>query len=117
MRERCQDGWFRGTNRSQKSGVFPGNYVAPLRNTQNESSVTSTSATSNQNQKRAAQLSHFNATNHSIALNKHAKHDTTNPPELPPRLSGSSSTSSSVWSKPIGQHVEAFFGRKLFTVY
>ncbi|XP_026272003.1 E3 ubiquitin-protein ligase SH3RF1 isoform X1 [Frankliniella occidentalis] len=27
--ERCQDGWFKGTsNRTQKSGVFPGNYVA-----------------------------------------------------------------------------------------
>ncbi|XP_063239951.1 E3 ubiquitin-protein ligase SH3RF3-like isoform X2 [Bacillus rossius redtenbacheri] len=27
--ERCQDGWFKGTSsRTQKSGVFPGNYVA-----------------------------------------------------------------------------------------
>lgn len=27
--ERCQDGWFKGTsNRTQKCGVFPGNYVA-----------------------------------------------------------------------------------------
>lgn len=36
------------------------------------------------------------------------------PPELPPRsgVSGSAPTSSSVWSKPLGQHVEAFFGRK-----
>lgn len=26
--ERCQDGWFKGTsNRTQKCGVFPGNYV------------------------------------------------------------------------------------------
>lgn len=25
--ERCQDGWFKGANRQQKSGVFPGNYV------------------------------------------------------------------------------------------
>lgn len=30
--ERCQDGWFKGTaNRSQKCGVFPGNYVAPAK--------------------------------------------------------------------------------------
>ena len=30
--ERCQDGWFKGTsNRTQKSGVFPGNYVVPAR--------------------------------------------------------------------------------------
>uniref|UniRef100_A0A182KBT3 RING-type E3 ubiquitin transferase n=1 Tax=Anopheles christyi TaxID=43041 RepID=A0A182KBT3_9DIPT len=26
--ERCQDGWFKGTNWQKKSGVFPGNYVA-----------------------------------------------------------------------------------------
>ncbi|EDS27268.1 Plenty of SH3s [Culex quinquefasciatus] len=25
--ERCQDGWFKGANRQQKTGVFPGNYV------------------------------------------------------------------------------------------
>ncbi|KFB47500.1 AGAP011487-PA-like protein [Anopheles sinensis] len=25
--ERCQDGWFKGTNWQKKSGVFPGNYV------------------------------------------------------------------------------------------
>lgn len=30
--ERCQDGWFKGTsNRTQKCGVFPGNYVAPAK--------------------------------------------------------------------------------------
>lgn len=29
--DKCQDGWFKGINRQQKSGVFPGNYVAPIR--------------------------------------------------------------------------------------
>lgn len=30
--ERCQDGWYKGTShRSQRSGVFPGNYVAPAK--------------------------------------------------------------------------------------
>jgi E3 ubiquitin-protein ligase SH3RF len=30
--ERCQDGWFKGTSsRAPKCGVFPGNYVAPIR--------------------------------------------------------------------------------------
>lgn len=30
--ERCQDGWFKGTsNRTQKCGVFPGNYVTPAK--------------------------------------------------------------------------------------
>ncbi|XP_015834928.1 E3 ubiquitin-protein ligase SH3RF1 isoform X4 [Tribolium castaneum] len=29
--ERCQDGWYKGTsNRTQKCGVFPGNYVAHM---------------------------------------------------------------------------------------
>lgn len=29
---RCQDGWYKGTsNRTQKCGVFPGNYVTPAR--------------------------------------------------------------------------------------
>lgn len=26
--EKCQDGWYKGMSRSQKQGVFPGNYVA-----------------------------------------------------------------------------------------
>lgn len=35
------------------------------------------------------------------------------PPELPPRSGVSGlATSASVWSKPLGQHVEALFGRK-----
>ncbi|XP_055372480.1 E3 ubiquitin-protein ligase SH3RF3 [Condylostylus longicornis] len=29
--ERCLDGWFKGKNWLEKSGVFPGNYVAALR--------------------------------------------------------------------------------------
>ncbi|XP_018327425.1 E3 ubiquitin-protein ligase SH3RF1 isoform X3 [Agrilus planipennis] len=29
--ERCQDGWFKGVSRNtQKSGVFPGNYITPF---------------------------------------------------------------------------------------
>ena len=31
--ERCRDGWFIGESiRSRQTGVFPGNYVQPLRN-------------------------------------------------------------------------------------
>ncbi|GBP04952.1 SH3 domain-containing RING finger protein 3 [Eumeta japonica] len=29
--ERCLDGWFKGKNWKEVSGVFPGNYVTPLR--------------------------------------------------------------------------------------
>lgn len=50
--ERCQDGWFKGTNnRTQKTGVFPGNYVAlcrtvsrtPHNHGQNDSKLTTVS--------------------------------------------------------------------------
>lgn len=100
VKERCQDGWFRGTNRSQKSGVFPGNYVAPLRNngSRNDGSgigqPTNTGAISNIQKRLHENNSNSNQTNAA--------------PKLPPRSSGSTS---SVWSKPIGQHVEALFGR------
>lgn len=31
--ERCRDGWYKGcSERSQRCGVFPGNYVAPASN-------------------------------------------------------------------------------------
>lgn len=32
MIERCQDGWYKGTSHpNQKCGVFPGNYVTPVK--------------------------------------------------------------------------------------
>lgn len=107
--ERCQDGWFKGMDRSHKSGVFPGNFVVPLRNhrpietsqaTNCSAALPSTSA----HEKRPKNKDNSKR-EHSIE-----------PPQLPPRLDGSSSSSTtsstSVWSKPLGQHVEAFFGRK-----
>lgn len=103
VKERCQDGWFRGINRAQRTGVFPGNYVTQLR-TLNEQP-------SNGQSVSGARSNAGGATNVTM-LGKSG-----NPPDLPPRSSGSSSSSSSsastsVWSKPIGQHVEALFGRK-----
>ncbi|XP_061512655.1 E3 ubiquitin-protein ligase SH3RF3 [Anopheles gambiae] len=38
--ERCQDGWFKGTNWQKKSGVFPGNYVAIHKGRDGASSAT-----------------------------------------------------------------------------
>lgn len=97
--ERCQDGWFKGTNRSQKSGVFPGNYVTPLRALHAMSGGAVGAAS-----KRHS--GHFTSSNE-------ANNGTHVPPELPPRSRVSdTSGSSSVWSKPLGQHVEALFGRK-----
>lgn len=69
-------------------GVFPGNYVMSLR----KNSVPS--------QKNISETS---------IADDAVKHNKICPPELPPRSSGSSS---SMWSKPIGQHVEALFGNK-----
>nr|CAI5837707.1 unnamed protein product [Callosobruchus analis] len=44
--ERCQDGWFKGTsNRTQKCGVFPGNYVVPARGAHVPSGSGSSSST------------------------------------------------------------------------
>lgn len=85
MKERCQDGWLKGINRAQKCGVFPGNYVMPVRK----------SIVSNEN--NTVDSVTYNCLDKSIV------------PNIPLRSSGSSL---SMWSKPIGQHVEAFFGSR-----
>lgn len=124
--ERCQDGWFKGTNRSLKSGVFPGNYVAPLRHSRESSSSHATSSngskrssansvsasggSSSSGHKSAHKSKNSSSGQHSLAVLSSIQSP---PPELPPRSGGSScASSSSVWSKPLGQHVEAFFSRK-----
>lgn len=91
-------------DRSHKLGVFPGNFVVPLRNSRSleASQVTNcnTALPSTSTQEKRSK-SKENTKREQIV----------EPPQLPPRLDGSS-TSSSVWSKPLGQHVEALFGRK-----
>lgn len=96
MTERCQDGWFKGSNRAHKSGVFPGNYVTPLRSTHRE--FNQISNIKRQEKQKAS------------SSNQTSKQKSIPPPELPPR-SGSGAVYGSVWSKPLG-HVDAFFGRK-----
>lgn len=103
VKEFCQDGWYKGINRAQKSGVFPGNYVTPLRNA-NEVSM----------QNIVGQYSHKKRSSASNSTGTTQMNKSQNPPELPPRSSGSS-LSSSVWLKPIG-HVEALFGRKFIRI-
>lgn len=117
--ERCQDGWFKGTNRSQKSGVFPGNYVAPLRHSRDggtghgasnsKRSISTASSSGGTSSHRQSHRSKGSSSSHFSEASASANA----PPELPPR-SGTSviATSNSVWSKPLGQHVEAFFSRK-----
>lgn len=118
MKERCQDGWYRGVNRAQKSGVFPGNYVAPLRNFNETSNGSASSGASSIGQITHSKRSGACISNAQLNTTVSGKSGYMNPPELPPRSSGSStstSSSSSVWSKPIGQHVEALFGSKTYT--
>ncbi|XP_017778543.1 PREDICTED: SH3 domain-containing RING finger protein 3-like isoform X5 [Nicrophorus vespilloides] len=56
--EKCQDGWFKGTsNRTQKSGVFPGNYVTPAsapRSPQTQNSSDSKSAPKERKEKSSS---------------------------------------------------------------
>lgn len=107
--ERCQDGWFKGTsNRTQKCGVFPGNYVTLARggprNPHMRVAETNDKTTGNasKNNRNGSSLQH-------ACLNV--------PPELPPR-SGSPSvttnTNSSSWhgqqenvASPIGRSSSA----------
>ncbi|XP_017778540.1 PREDICTED: SH3 domain-containing RING finger protein 3-like isoform X2 [Nicrophorus vespilloides] len=78
--EKCQDGWFKGTsNRTQKSGVFPGNYVTPAsapRSPQTQNSSDSKSAVSYTRSKGGSRNSNL-------------------PPELPPRSTSPNAISSS----------------------
>lgn len=87
--------------------MFPGNYVAPLRNhrsgDQNVAPKRSNHSANNSNE--STQISSHR--NESSSANHHENLPV---PELPPRSGGS--CSSSVWSKPLGQHVEALFGRR-----
>uniref|UniRef100_A0A336MVK6 RING-type E3 ubiquitin transferase n=1 Tax=Culicoides sonorensis TaxID=179676 RepID=A0A336MVK6_CULSO len=98
--EKCQDGWFKGVNRQQKSGVFPGNYVAPIRTRNNDSS---SGNSHNSNQK--GQPIFISRDNFQKTLQP--------PPDLPPRNNNASpSTGSSLsnWSKTL--HMDSLFNRK-----
>lgn len=123
--ERCQDGWFKGVSRSQKSGVFPGNYVAPLRNNRDNNQILNLKRQGNHSPHNAQQTSsqsqnqttvHHNQQHSSSSSSSTANVPSIPPPELPPRSSTATATvlssAASAWSKPLGQHVEAFFSRK-----
>lgn len=103
MSERCQDGWFKGSNRAHKSGVFPGNYVTPLRSTHREYNQIS-----NLKRQEKQKSSHSSPS---------SSHKSATPPELPPRRSERTGAVQygSVWSKPLG-NVETFFRKNDTTV-
>lgn len=90
--ERCQDGWFKGTsNRTQKCGVFPGNYVTLARGAPkspqhaSESNEPKTSYTRNGRSTISKQL----------------------PPELPPRSGSPANTTNTISSSWHGQQDNA----------
>ncbi|XP_055534264.1 E3 ubiquitin-protein ligase SH3RF1 [Wyeomyia smithii] len=96
--ERCKDGWFKGANRQQKTGVFPGNYVTVYKGREPGQSSRSPNP---QGPSTSAQNPSNNLTQ--ITL-----------PALPPRDSPTSSTAL-VWTKPqvqTGNYIDSLFGRK-----
>ncbi|XP_044737587.1 E3 ubiquitin-protein ligase SH3RF3 isoform X2 [Chrysoperla carnea] len=94
--ERCQDGWFKGTsNRTQKCGVFPGNYVAPARGiparvTTSASAVRGGGTVPPPLEPRVTAASSISYTrnksiNNSLAIRSSPSTPNNRPPELPPR--------------------------------
>ncbi|XP_022913310.1 E3 ubiquitin-protein ligase SH3RF1-like isoform X2 [Onthophagus taurus] len=104
--ERCQDGWFKGTsNRTQKCGVFPGNYVALARGAPRSPQ---TAGRSDENKAVIVGLK-------GGVKSTSPRQQTSNlPPELPPRsASPACSTNNTISSSWHGQqdHAGAGLGR------
>ncbi|CAH0560156.1 unnamed protein product [Brassicogethes aeneus] len=83
--ERCQDGWFKGTsNRTQKCGVFPGNYVTPARGGPWDGETASAAS--------AKSIVSYTRKGSSGGGSPRSSHNGSgNPPELPPRAQSPSS--------------------------
>ncbi|KAH8277763.1 hypothetical protein KR018_005611 [Drosophila ironensis] len=102
--ERCVDGWFKGKNWLDITGLFPGNYLTPLRTRDQQQLMhqwkyvpqSSDSPLMHPQQQPGGQ---------DVRLNNMLPMQ---PPDLPPRQQQATTTSCSVWTKP----VEALFSRK-----
>ncbi|XP_044253855.1 E3 ubiquitin-protein ligase SH3RF1-like isoform X3 [Tribolium madens] len=91
--ERCQDGWYKGTsNRTQKCGVFPGNYVAYM----SKASLSSSDA------KVAVS---FTRSGKSVSSPRQTYN--TLPPELPPRSVSPATATNTISSSWHGQQDNA----------
>lgn len=100
--ERCQDGWFKGTsNRTQKCGVFPGNYVVLARVAPKSPQPTrSVDALNDPNS--AASYTRSGKTSSST------RQGSSNlPPELPPRSASPAATTNTISSSWHGQQDNA----------
>ncbi|XP_031839892.1 SH3 domain containing ring finger posh isoform X2 [Nomia melanderi] len=101
--ERCQDGWFKGTsNRTQKCGVFPGNYVAPAkcqrslcRGSQNPGQHQNFPSSTVQNNSEPRVTVTYTKSKGPAPQPYNSR--TLLPPELPPRAISPSSIVSSSW--------------------
>lgn len=104
--ERCVDGWFKGKNWLDVTGVFPGNYLTPLRTRDQQQLM--------HQWKLVPPLADANTTPAQSLEVRLSNMLPTQPPDLPPRQQQlpqpqqQSTTSCSVWTKP----VEALFSRK-----
>ncbi|EDW60360.1 E3 ubiquitin-protein ligase SH3RF1 [Drosophila virilis] len=105
--ERCVDGWYKGKNWLDITGVFPGNYLTPLRTRDQQQLM--------HQWKYVTPSTDVNATPPAQSLDVRLSNMLpTQPPDLPPRQQQQqqqptqSTTSCSVWTKP----VEALFSRK-----
>ncbi|XP_048269995.1 E3 ubiquitin-protein ligase SH3RF3 isoform X2 [Bombus terrestris] len=101
--ERCQDGWFKGTsNRTQKCGVFPGNYVTPAkcqrglcRGSPNTGQHQNFPSSTNQNNTESRITTTYTKNKGATPQPYNAR--TLLPPELPPRAISPSFMVSSSW--------------------
>lgn len=78
---RCQDGWYKGTsNRTQKCGVFPGNYVTLARGAHHAQSSSGASKDGSSDTKSSTVS--YSRSGKSLSPSTTAS---SRPPELPPR--------------------------------
>ncbi|XP_018572953.1 E3 ubiquitin-protein ligase SH3RF1 isoform X2 [Anoplophora glabripennis] len=97
--ERCQDGWFKGTsNRTQKCGVFPGNYVTLARGGPNLHSSSSKDGSGDSKLPVS-----FTRSGKGVSSSRTA----CNPPELPPRSISPATTGNTISSSWHGQQDNA----------
>ncbi|XP_022225747.2 E3 ubiquitin-protein ligase SH3RF1 [Drosophila obscura] len=109
--ERCVDGWFKGKNWLDITGVFPGNYLTPLRTRDQQQLMHQWKYVPQSSDAKQIHPQQQQPVAPDVRLNNMLPMQ---PPDLPPRqqqastTATASTTSCSVWTKP----VEALFSRK-----
>ncbi|XP_016976509.1 E3 ubiquitin-protein ligase SH3RF1 [Drosophila rhopaloa] len=104
--ERCVDGWFKGKNWLDITGVFPGNYLTPLRTRDQQQLMHQWKYVPQSSEAQQAHPQQLPVAP-DVRLNNMLPMQ---PPDLPPRQQQAiaTTTSCSVWTNP----VEALFSRK-----